>query len=257
MQSWVHHNPDWQYVFWDDVDNDLLIRVFFPEFQQTYRALPSGVAQADFARYALLYQFGGVYADADFECKKPFDDLVTKYDGFLSSEPTIHAKLLENREGVFICNAIMASRAGHPFWMAVLSSIKEAARGAITDPVSLTGPRMVHQTWLKMQGVNGTAGIELLPEEYFYPEIAKWNQASFDKACETITDKNRRECELLKAHPDGLYTNNTHAVHHWQCTWCRGDNAEKYVPLSAIIPDDRVTHPFNLSKPYPNGTEWL
>ena len=56
MQSWVHHNPDWQYVFWDDVDNDLLIRVFFPEFQQTYRALPSGVAQVSHLSFAL---FGG------------------------------------------------------------------------------------------------------------------------------------------------------------------------------------------------------
>ena len=45
----------------------------------TYAALTSEVARADFARYAMLYQYGGVYADMDVECMRPFDDLV-KYD---------------------------------------------------------------------------------------------------------------------------------------------------------------------------------
>jgi len=42
----------------------------------TYAALTGGVARADFARYALLYQYGGVYADMDFECKRPFERLL-------------------------------------------------------------------------------------------------------------------------------------------------------------------------------------
>lgn len=65
---------------------------------------------------------------------------IVRFPGFLSTEPQIHAKLLEKREGVFVCNAILASRPKHPFWLAVMDSVRLAVQsGQREDPVSLTG----------------------------------------------------------------------------------------------------------------------
>eukprot|EP00667_Euglena_gracilis_P011019 EG_transcript_11226 len=250
VKSWLKFNPNWRYVFWDDFDNKLLIHTFFPNYRGIFDSLGPGVAQADFTRYAIMHQFGGVYADMDFECKASFGDLVSRFPGFLSTEPQIHAKLLEKREGVFVCNAILASRPKHPFWLAVMDSVRLAVQsGQREDPVSLTGPRRIHKVY--HENAAARSGIELLPEDYFYPEVAKWNMANLERACVVITDFNRKECQRLRDHPDGEYTRNTHAVHHWECTWCRGDRTDTYLPITALLEGHPVSRPFNRSKPHP------
>eukprot|EP00668_Euglena_longa_P011243 GGOE01013631.1.p1 GENE.GGOE01013631.1~~GGOE01013631.1.p1 ORF type:complete len:417 (-),score=22.98 GGOE01013631.1:70-1320(-) len=253
IRSWVTFNPGWRYVFWDDFDNRMLIHAFFPEFRGAFDALGRGVAQADFCRYAIMHLFGGLYVDMDFECKAPFRSLVSRFEGFLSSEPQIHAKLLEKREGVFVCNAILASRPGHPFWLAVMDSIRAAVQaGQHEDPVSLTGPRRIHKVF--QENASARSGIKLLPEDYFYPEVAKWNIANLERACIIITTFNQRECQQLREHPNGMYTNNTHAVHHWECTWCRGDRSDSYLPITSLLEGHLVLRPFNRSKPHPAFT---
>ncbi|KAF0686924.1 hypothetical protein As57867_021203, partial [Aphanomyces stellatus] len=67
MQSWRARNPTWDYMFWDDVDNLQLFKTYFPEYYPMATQL-SKISLADMARYAMLYHYGGVYADADFEC---------------------------------------------------------------------------------------------------------------------------------------------------------------------------------------------
>lgn len=49
----------------------------------------------------------------------------------------------------------------------------------------------------------------------------------------------------------GEYTRNTHAVHHWECTWCRGDRTDTYLPITALLEGHPVSRPFNRSKPHP------
>ena len=89
MRSWTLLHPNWTYVFWDDADNRKLVHTAFPAFAALYDGLPGGVARADFARYALLHKYGGVYVDADFEAKAPFDDLVAEHQAIVSSEPQV------------------------------------------------------------------------------------------------------------------------------------------------------------------------
>ena len=45
------------------------------------------VSAADFARYAFLYVFGGVYVDLDFESVAPLTPLTFNHDAFTSVEP--------------------------------------------------------------------------------------------------------------------------------------------------------------------------
>jgi plasmid rolling circle replication initiator protein Rep len=85
--------------------------------------------------------------------------------------------------------------------------------------------------------------VAVLPEEYFYPEVAYWNKGNLDKACRVITAWNEKECKELADYPNGHYTSNTHAVHHWECTWCRGDRTHEYVKITDIIPRKHLERP--------------
>ncbi len=67
--SWKAMNPDWEYKLWTTKDIEALGLVN----QHAYEAAPNNAERADIARYEILYRFGGLYADTDFECLKPMD----------------------------------------------------------------------------------------------------------------------------------------------------------------------------------------
>ncbi|DAZ94750.1 TPA: hypothetical protein N0F65_011566 [Lagenidium giganteum] len=243
MRSWRSHNPNWTYVFWDDNDNLAIFDRVFPQYADVARGV-SKIALADMARYAMLYELGGVYADADFECTKPFDPLANTNELFLSSEPLVHAVLLEKTKALALCNALMASRPRHPFWLRVLDAIANkfhTRRDHRNDVVGLTGPRVVKQTYFAE--FEHDSSVHVYAQEYFYPEIARWNEPEMRKQCRRRKDAAARDaCQWLDKFPAGEFTANTHAVHHWQCTWCIGDRSDAYVTLSDVFPVELPVH---------------
>lgn len=238
MQSWTTHHPTWMYVFWTDADNLALFEMLYPQYAHVARSVGK-IGLADMARYALLHRVGGVYADADFECVRPLDALIQSHDLFLSSEPRAHTVLLEHSTSVSLCNALLASAPGHPFWLALLDAIAaKFARASDRDPVSLTGPRVLNETFFQYFATARRPSATLLPSQAFYPEVAYWNLASLERACRSRHDSAARDaCEWLERFPHGEFTNETFATHHWQCTWCNGDGTSEYVALASVFAD--------------------
>ncbi|KAH7488862.1 hypothetical protein KRP22_008501 [Phytophthora ramorum] len=239
MRSWVDLHPTWTYVFWTDEDNLRLFERLYPRYLHVAKAVRK-VSLADMARYALLHHVGGLYVDADFECLQAFDDLHRDNRIFLSSEPLVHSVLLEKSTEAALCNALMASAPGHPFWLRVLDNIKDKfdRERLKSDAVELTGPRMVKQTYLSPKSpVNSEeSDVVVLPSEFFYPEVAYWNVESMEKACRQRHDDAAKEaCKWLQLFPQGEFTNNTHATHHWQCTWCRDAHLDAFGSLRSIF----------------------
>jgi mannosyltransferase OCH1-like enzyme len=60
---------------------------FSPEFVEMYRSLPYGVMKSDVWRIAIIYIYGGVYADLDTQCIKPIESWVRDYELVISYEP--------------------------------------------------------------------------------------------------------------------------------------------------------------------------
>ncbi|KAE9011977.1 hypothetical protein PR001_g15772 [Phytophthora rubi] len=208
----------------------------YPQYLHIARAVKK-VSLADMARYALLHRVGGLYVDADFECLQPFDALHRDNELFLSSEPLVHSVLLEKSNSAALCNALMASAPGHPFWLQVLDNIKAKFdhERLKSDAVELTGPRMLKQTY---EALNSTfnADIVVFPSEFFYPEVAYWNMEPMQEACRRRHDEEAREaCEWLNKFPKGEFTRNTHATHHWQCTWCRDAQLDEFGHLRDVF----------------------
>jgi len=105
QQSWKTKNPDWEYMYWTDADNLILIKEHYPWFLDTYNSYPHNIQRADAIRPFILYHYGGLYMDMDTICLKNFDNVFKK-------------------KGVYIfesahfgyTNAMMASSRKHPFW---------------------------------------------------------------------------------------------------------------------------------------------
>ena len=70
-QTWLDHHPGWELRFWTD-DNfpDGLRR---PEAQERLR---SPVERANILRLEVVWRFGGVYVDTDFECRRSIEPLI-------------------------------------------------------------------------------------------------------------------------------------------------------------------------------------
>lgn len=141
VASWPKVNPDFTYVFWDDVDCRLLVSTFFPNFLPRYDAYKTPVQRADVARYLIMEVFGGVYADMDFEATKSFADLADAHPIAVAPEPKAHWALYEGGKPL-LCNAILLSRRRHPFWRFLRARLAQAFRelGSSGDTIDLTGP---------------------------------------------------------------------------------------------------------------------
>ena len=65
VQAWQSVHPEAHYVFWDDTACRELMQAHFPDLVDVYDDLPYGVQRADMFRIAVLYHYGGIYADTD------------------------------------------------------------------------------------------------------------------------------------------------------------------------------------------------
>jgi hypothetical protein len=197
MRSWIRkHRPlGWEHLFWTDRKNRLLVEARFPQYLELFDALPQNIMRADMIRYLILYEFGGVYADLDFQSLRPLDDLFAahghaeyhsgggtgssssdrtnksaprpssrgtggRFSAMIGQEPDAHAHILYKLPSM-VCNAFMISCPGHPFWLEVVDLIQDRfASGMFKNRVlKLTGPMVVQAALdLRRRGASGGGG---------------------------------------------------------------------------------------------------
>jgi mannosyltransferase OCH1-like enzyme len=121
IKSWK--NKDWNYKLWteDDLKSLKLINQELFDLAENYGE------KSDILRLEILYQFGGIYADVDYECLNP--NLIILYnkafDFYAGLEPLEH-KLLKNPwNSLKIGNAFLASIPQHPLLEKIINDMKE------------------------------------------------------------------------------------------------------------------------------------
>eukprot|EP01043_Picozoa_sp_COSAG02_P020557 COSAG02_NODE_1018_length_15181_cov_18.026389_6_plen_528_part_00 len=175
--SWRRYNPDWEFRFWNDTQGLELIEQHYPWFYKHIGKFKSGVEKADIMRYFILYHHGGVYADLDMECLRPWEPLLRRHDQsfqcVLGAEPHQHAQKQGSRN-MLVCNAMMFSAPGHPFWEEVFNKLLDrvpelgnAAGGEWVSPVDTTGPVML--TELYESQPTSYRDVAVYPSVAFYP----------------------------------------------------------------------------------------
>lgn len=168
-ESWRKKNPDWEYIFWTKPEMEDLVKEF-PDFEKTYFKFPFNVQRWDAIRYLILFKYGGLYVDMDYECLKNIDQLFDSSKCVLGLEPQEHAKKI-NAE-YLPGNAFMASEPKHPFWLAVIDFMKNIELNNYREEnkvryiLETTGPFMINNVY---EAYNEKGDITLISDKFVAP----------------------------------------------------------------------------------------
>lgn len=76
MNTWKLKHPDWEYKIWTEENLPSL------KNKKQFDQMEELAGKADILRYELLYNYGGVYIDADTICLNPLDESFLTNDSF-------------------------------------------------------------------------------------------------------------------------------------------------------------------------------
>jgi mannosyltransferase OCH1-like enzyme len=137
QKTWKEKFPDYEYKLWTDEDLDEFIKEKFAWFYPTFKSYDQNIKRIDSARYFILYEYGGIYADMDYECIENFEKnlpmgKVSIAEGKFIDHPIFSEKYQ---------NALMASPPKHPFWNYVIKSL--FANKSVDHVLFSTGPNVI------------------------------------------------------------------------------------------------------------------
>jgi len=171
-----------------------------------YDATDNYGVKSDIARYEIIYRYGGVYVDLDFECLSSLDIFHHTYDFYTALQPL-------DTFFVQLGSALFGAKPGHQILLYCIETIKDSwhEKGATKK----TGPIHFTKAFYAAAGKVGNCDIAF-PASYFYPLGSQ----------ERKIDKNAwRE-------------NGAFAVHWWAKSWMPKDYRSRL--FKEIDNDDSV-----------------
>lgn len=202
QSEWIKNNPEWEYKIWTDKD----IVVFEEQNKELFKNLKqySYATKSDILRCEILYKFGGLYIDTDYEFVKHFDIFNDNYEFYCCMEP-----LCSN---VVIGNTVIGSIPGHPILKTYLDNLKENFKkwdntnmDNFDRALAKTGPsyftRCILETIDKF-GTNISQNLLILPPTYFYPPVKK-----------QYSNNGVYHVPVISAE--------TYGVHYWDLSWAK------------------------------------
>jgi len=146
--TWLAHHPDWEYRLWNLENLE-----FEPRCKDLLSQCQHPAQMADLLRMELLYHYGGVYIDTDFECLHSLDEVLEDVTAFSCSE-----------DGRCISIGIMGAHKGSRLFKAVIDNFPSSLGHM---PVNVeTGPVFFTDVILRKGFKNN---FTLFPTHYFYP----------------------------------------------------------------------------------------
>jgi mannosyltransferase OCH1-like enzyme len=144
--------------------------------------------KSDILRMEVLRQYGGIYVDTDFECLKPFNDLM--YLKFFTG--------IAYGDVFVLYVGLIASVPNHPIINACVNDLDTPYRGHDgMDVMVATGPYWMTKCFLKEIDTD-TSGVVVFPTSFLYP----------------IPNTMRGQCN-----PKHYIKEESYAVHYWDVSW--------------------------------------
>jgi mannosyltransferase OCH1-like enzyme len=183
MQTWKDMHPDWQYILWTD-ENIHLLHLYNQEF---FDKTDNPGVKSDLLKWEIVYQYGGVYVDVDFECLRSLDMFHYLYDFYTGLQP-LDTQFLQ------LGAALFGAIPHHPILKHCIETIKDDwhHKGAPTK----SGP--VHFTKSFYQKADCPELINIaFPASYFYPLGCRQSDYAYQE----------------------WLNNGAFAIHHWAKSW--------------------------------------
>ncbi len=217
VQSWRTFHPDWTILFWTDnqlnYDQGTKVVHAFDDLERQLKMIKGGeriaidTAQlqfdnrsfydqamnygekSDILKWEIVYRFGGVYVDIDFECLHSLDKYHHTYDFYTGIQPL-------DTNIVQLGAALYGGVPGHPVMKACVENIKHNQH--IKQIIMKTGPLHFTKMFIQIAGKAELRDIAF-PASYFYPCGYEERGTQKDLWCKTESS----------------------AVHHWAGSWLK------------------------------------
>ena len=163
IDSWRKHMPDYEIKEWNESNFDVNI---IPYTKEAYEAKKYAFV-SDYARFWILYKYGGVYFDTDVEVIRPLDEIINR-GAFMGCE-------IDGQDPHYGDIAVapglgLAVEAGHEVYKAILE--KYAELRFYNEDGSLDTTTVVQHTTrvLKQFCLQNITGIQNIDNIYIYPQ---------------------------------------------------------------------------------------
>jgi mannosyltransferase OCH1-like enzyme len=134
-QKWLslYPEPDYKHMLWTDITGRQLIENHYPWFLTTYDNYEHNINRADAVRYFILYHYGGIYADLDYEPMINFYNYLPSNAVGLIESPYYWNEKTQN--------SLMTSPKGDLFWTDLFTVLIRNSQ--FEDVLVMTGPSLV------------------------------------------------------------------------------------------------------------------
>ncbi len=128
VTSWNNQVPALQNWFWTESSFKTFIMEKIPgfakEFKYPFQKKRFNVSDTEIWRYFIMYEYGGIFSELDFELLKPIDEKILNHSCVIAQEPLVRAFLMNDQyDRAFLSNEIMLCRPRHPFFRLVSSGL--------------------------------------------------------------------------------------------------------------------------------------
>lgn len=188
QESWQRMHPDWEYRLWTQHD----LKELQLENQNLVMQSRNPAEISDLMRYEILYRYGGVYVDFDYQCLQPLTVLNYLYDFYIGIQPL-------DSGSVQLGSGLIGSVPGHPILRHMMHAVREAWDKTMDIP-NRTGPALFTRSFIACAGKNNLVDVAL-PASYLYPLGCKE---------EGLHEEVWIQCDAF-------------AVHHWAKSWLPGE----------------------------------
>ena len=198
IASWKKHLPDYEIKEWNESNFDVYRVVYTTE---AYR-LKKYAFVSDYARFWILYNYGGIYFDTDVEVIQSMDDILSKgtFAGFECQE----GKPLDNPNGTMNPGLGIGVWKGHPFFKIILDFYDHdhfvGWDGKNTGVVPFRVTRFLDYNHKEVlpDGSVKVSDLRIYPIDYF--------------------------CPLNYFTSEMNITKNTRTIHHYMASWVKKRN---------------------------------
>ena len=198
IASWRKYLPDYEIKEWNEQNFDVYQA---PYVAEAYR-LKKYAHVSDFARFWILYHYGGIYFDTDVEVIRPLDDILARgsFAGFECPEGTS----LDNPNGDINPGLGIAAYKNHPYFQQMVNYYSHhhyvGWNGKNTGNITAQATMFLDYSHKEVLegGIVSVSNLFIYPIEYF--------------------------CPLNYYTGEMNMTENTRTIHHYMASWVKKKN---------------------------------